>query len=259
MTRAQPTAGFKHDYSGTAREVAPGLRMTIIIPTLQEADHIGRLITHLQRHADGRLTEILVVDAGSTDGTAEAARDAGACVITHAECSRAAQMNRGAAEAQGNVLYFVHADTLPPAEYLDNIQQALATGAPMGCFRTAFDRPHPLLKINAYLTRFDLPFVRGGDQTLFVTSDLFRATGGYDEAFVIMEEYEWLQRARRLAPFAILPEYVIVSARKYAAASYLRVNAANVCVFTLYTLGASPARLRSLYGRLLGQKTLPDH
>ncbi|MEZ4700382.1 MAG: TIGR04283 family arsenosugar biosynthesis glycosyltransferase [Rhodothermales bacterium] len=234
-----------------ARTAAGALRLSVVIPTLNEAARIGRLVEHLRRHADARLEDILVVDADSADGTASVADLAGARVIRSDTRCRAAQMNLGARMAGGNVLYFVHADALPPASFLDAIERALAQGRPMGCFRMAFDTAHPLLRVNAYCTRFDLPFCRGGDQTLFVTASLFEATGGYDEAHVIMEEYDWLRRARERAPFAILPETVTVSARKYRDASYLRVNLANACVYTLYAMGISTPRLRRLYRRLL--------
>jgi rSAM/selenodomain-associated transferase 2 len=229
------------------------IRVSVVIPTLNEAARIGRLVAHLHRSADHRLADILVVDGHSDDATAEKARAAGARVLVCPNRSRAAQMNLGAREATGDVLYFVHADALPPATYLDAIEHALGEGYPIGCFRLEFDADHPLLRINAFCTRFDLPFFRGGDQTLFVTRTLFEQTGGYDERHVLMEEYDWLRRVRRLGRFYIVPQTVVVSARKYETISYLRVNLANAIVYGLYAIGVSPGRLRRLYCRLLGR------
>ena len=227
------------------------IRVSIVIPALNEAARIGRLVAHLRRSADHRLVEILVVDGRSVDETVETARAAGARVLVCPTRSRAAQMNLGAREATGDVLYFVHADALPPGCYLDTIERALVDDFQIGCFRLGFDSDHTLLRFNAFCTRFDLPFFRGGDQTLFVTRTLFEQTGGYDEGHALMEEYDWLRRARRLGRFFIAKETVVASARKYESASYLRVNLANATVFTLYALGVSTHRLRHLYGRLL--------
>ena len=227
------------------------IRVSIVIPTLNEAARIGRLVVHLRQHADHRLADILVVDGQSDDDTAETARAAGARVLVCPTRSRAAQMNLGAREATGDVLYFVHADALPPGGYLDTIERALAEDFQIGCFRLGFDSDHTLLRFNAFCTRFDLPFFRGGDQTLFVTRTLFEQTGGYDEGHALMEEYDWLRRARRLGRFFIAKESVVASARKYESTSYLRVNLANATVFVLYALGVPTCRLRPLYARLL--------
>ncbi|MEM1096647.1 MAG: TIGR04283 family arsenosugar biosynthesis glycosyltransferase [Bacteroidota bacterium] len=227
-------------------------RLSVIIPTYNEAENIAGLVHHLRRHGGSFIGDLIVVDGGSTDATVTLAETAGATVLHADERSRAQQMNMGAAHGSGNVLYFVHADTRPPERFVTHIRDALADGMPMGCFRFAFDRPHPLLRINAYCTRFDRLMCRGGDQTLFVTRSLFEATGGYDPAYVIMEEYDWLRRARRLAPFAIMPDETVVSARKYRRRSYLRVNLANLAVFALFAAGARPKRLRTLYSTLLG-------
>ena len=84
--------------------------LSVIIPTYNEADNIGRLVADLRRHAPAETVEILVVDANSPDGTAEVARQAGATVLAAPKPGRAAQMNHGAHQARGDVFYFVHAD-----------------------------------------------------------------------------------------------------------------------------------------------------
>lgn len=108
-----------------------------------------------------------------------------------------------------------------------------------------------MLRINAFCTRFERTICRGGDQTLVVRRPLFEALGGYRERFVIMEDYDFIRRARQQARFKIIPDDVVVSARKYTHNSYLRVNLANLVVFTLYRLGVAPPTLRSLYHRLI--------
>lgn len=235
-----------------ACRVGGSMRVSIIIPTLNEADRIGALVTYLWAHGKEQVHEILVVDGQSSDETLAEALKAGASVHICQTRSRAAQMNLGAALASGNLLYFVHADTIPPPSYISAIRVALQNGHPMGCFRFRFDKPTPLLHINAFFTRFNVLMCRGGDQTLFVTHALFQATGGYDEAYVIMEEYEWMRRARSIAPFCVMPDETIVSARKYEGTSYARVNLSNLCIFVLFYAGCAPDRLRDLYARFLG-------
>lgn len=231
---------------------APGIWLSIIIPTLDEAGNLRRLLPWLRAHAPEGEAEILVSDAGSRDGTLEAARSCGAdAAFCAPKPGRAAQMNYAAQRAQGRVLYFVHADTLPPATFAADIRQALACGCRIGGYRFRFDSEHPLLRLNAWFTRFPVMICRGGDQSLFVERGLFEALGGYPADFPIMEEYELIRRARRHSPFRIMDGDTLVSARKYQRNSYARVNLANLSVFLLYYLGVPPRRLAALYRQML--------
>jgi glycosyltransferase involved in cell wall biosynthesis len=146
--------------------------LSIIIPTYNEAANIGRLVNDLRRHAPPQAIEILVVDANSPDGTAAAARAAGATVLQSPKPGRAAQMNYGAQQARGDVFYFIHADVGIHPDYVATIAAAVAEGHAAGCYRFRFDSPHPLLRINSYGTRFKGIMSRGGDQTLFITRAL---------------------------------------------------------------------------------------
>ncbi|MDX1907043.1 MAG: TIGR04283 family arsenosugar biosynthesis glycosyltransferase [Bacteroidia bacterium] len=231
------------------------MKLSVIIPTLNEAENVIRLISHLRRCGDSRLLEIIVVDAGSMDNTPDAAWDAGADMVIGApHRGRARQMNLGARYAKGDVLYFVHADTLPPASFLDDIAAARTAGYPMGCYRFKFDSDRFLLRINAWFTRFDRLMCRGGDQTLYVDRDWFEKLGGYKDHYLIMEEYEFLIRARREIPFRIMAKEVIVSARKYDTNSYLRVNLANLTVFMLFYLGRPQEELVNTYRQMLNYR-----
>lgn len=228
------------------------MTLSIIIPTLNEAENIGRTLDFLNKNGDARLLEILVVDAESSDATAQIAREKGATVHIFPKKSRAAQMNFGAKMATGEVLYFVHADTLPPAIFLDEIEKAVLNGAEMGCFAYKFDSKSPFLAINAWFTQFSMEWCQGGDKTFFINKKVFDALGGYNERHVIMEEYEFLRRAKKAGfSLKIIPEFALVSARKYAKNSYLRVNLANFAVFNLWKMGVEPERLRQIYRKLL--------
>lgn len=225
--------------------------LSIIIPTLNEAKHIGRLIDLIQANAQQGEYEVLVVDGGSQDETVAIASSMG--VIVHENCGRgrAIQMNYGAQKAKGEILYFVHGDTLPVASFVADIKQALAEGFPVGCYRYRFDSPRLLLKINAYFTRFNRLWCRGGDQTLFIKRDLFEELKGFRSDFPIMEEYEFLERVMKRYPFKIIPKSMIVSARKYDNNHYLKVQVANFVAFNMYRLRFPPAKIAKVYKKML--------
>ena len=228
--------------------------LSVIIPTYNEAANIGRLVADLRRHAPAGEVEILVVDANSPDDTAEMARRAGATVLQSPRPGRAAQMNYGAQQARGAVFYFVHADVGIHPDYAATIAAAVAQGHAAGCYRFRFDSRHPLLRINSYGTRFKGIMSRGGDQTLFITRALFEQLGGFNERFVIMEDFEIIQRIRQVASFFIVPQDVVVSARKYATNGWLRVQLANLTAFSMFFLKVPPPRIARTYKALLNYR-----
>ena len=228
--------------------------ISVIIPTYQEAPNIARVVEDLRRHDLTGAVEVLVIDANSPDGTAEVARRAGATVLQSPRPGRAAQMNFGAAQASGDILYFVHADVGIHPGYVAAIQAAVGQGHEAGCYRFRFDSRHPLLRINSYGTRFPGIMSRGGDQTLFITRALFQRLGGFDEHFVIMEDFDIIVRIRRVASFVIIPQDVLVSARKYETNGWLRVQLANLTAFSLFFLKVSPGRIARTYKAMLNYR-----
>ncbi|MFK8005337.1 MAG: TIGR04283 family arsenosugar biosynthesis glycosyltransferase [Saprospiraceae bacterium] len=228
------------------------MKISIIIPTFNEAKNIGQLISHLQKNANENLKELIVVDGGSNDGTCRIAKDAGAKVIICTSKGRSCQMNEGVENSSGEILYFIHADTLPPSSFMTDIQEAIDEGFHMGCYRFKFDSSKKILKFNAYMTRFDKLYCRGGDQTLFVRREVFEDLDGYRRDYKIMEEYDFIVRARRKYNFKIIPKEVIVSARKYEKRSWFRVMLANSIAFQMFKFGASQDALVKTYQRILG-------
>lgn len=160
-------------------------------------------------------------------------------------------MNCGYRLAKGDLLYFVHADSLPPAGYLDDLQRSIEEGFSAGCYRFRFDSDHLLLRINSYFTRFDKIMCRGGDQTLYITRKLFEKLEGFREDFLIMEEYDLIQKIQSTSRFKIIPKDVIVSARKYDRNHYLQVNFANLVVFMMYFSGARQETMVHAYKVLI--------
>lgn len=227
-------------------------KISIIIPAFNEAENIVTLLERLKAATIGIPHEIFVVDGGSTDATRQKSEAAGAIVLQSPRKGRMHQMNFGAAKATGDLLYFVHADTLPPLSFVADIRQALKEDFPIGCYRFKFNSNRKILKINAWFTRFDKMWCRGGDQTLFVTRTLFDELGGYCPKHKIMEEYDFIRRARKHHPFKIMSDEVLVSARKYEHNTYLKVQIANLIVFNMYRFGASQDRMVRFYQQMLG-------
>jgi rSAM/selenodomain-associated transferase 2 len=225
--------------------------ISIIIPTLNEEANIKRLIPYLQNCCVNREIEIIVADCGSTDATTTVAESLGAKVIVSPAKGRAVQMNAGARVAKYDILYFVHADAVPPQSFFSDITNAVNAGYETGRYRTKFDSSSGLLKINAFFTRFDWFVSYGGDQTLFVTASLFKKINGYDEKLLIMEEYDFVKRAREFARYKIFSKAALVSARKYNANTWWRVQKAHYTIVRLYKKGVSQKELVERYSRLL--------
>lgn len=225
------------------------MSLSIIIPTHNEAANLPKLVARLREGCNN--CQIIVIDADSVDRTVQVAQSLGVDVYQAPHRSRAHQMNLGVSKAQFDDLYFVHADTLPPEEFRQDIASAAADGYEIACYRFRFAGSRFLLKINSYFTRFRFLWCRGGDQSLYISKGLFKRLGGFSEKFVIMEEYEFLQRAMNETSLKIIPKDIIVSARKYEKNSYLRVQVANLIVFNMFRMGMAPIRIRNTYRKLL--------
>ncbi|MCZ4408927.1 TIGR04283 family arsenosugar biosynthesis glycosyltransferase [Cryomorphaceae bacterium 1068] len=223
--------------------------ISIIIPTLNEEEHIGRLIRHLTDNE--RSVEIIVADGNSTDRTVEIATKLGAQTVAVHEPSRPKQLNAGADLAKAELLYFVHADTLPPRDFAAQILDAAKDENTFGSFRFKFNSDRPNLKFNSWCTRLPVMMVRGGDQSLFISQKLFTKLGGYREDHIVMEDYDIIRRGKRIARFQLIQDDVIVSARKYEENPYWWVNISNFIVFSLYYFGVKPDSLKRLYLRLI--------
>lgn len=231
-------------------------RVSIIIPTLNEAAHIERLLNRIIEGATSLIAEVIVVDGRSTDHTVALAQQFdGVRVMTYegkANACRATQMNFGAKRASGHAFWFVHADCIPPLDYADRLALALTGGCQLGGFAFQFDEQRLLLQVNSWFTRFNWSFTCGGDQTLLISRDLFLKLGGYNPEFVIMEEYDLIDRAKaKGVSYQRLKGTVEVSARKYRHNAWLRVQLANLIAFRSYRAGKAPHLIRAQYFKQL--------
>ena len=212
-----------------------------MIPTLDEAATVAGTIAAARAVLPD--AEVIVADAGSGDGTGQAAVAAGARVL-QAPGTRAEAMNAGAAAASGDVLVFLHADTHLPAGAGTAIDAALRR-AGAGAFRIGFDRPRPLVErmVNARSQLFKIVY---GDQALFVSREAFDRVGGY-RPLPIMEDRDLATRLRRDGGLVIVPLAVTTSARRHRSDGHARALARNWLIQVLYTLRVPPERLARMY------------
>ncbi|MEP6464824.1 MAG: TIGR04283 family arsenosugar biosynthesis glycosyltransferase [Parafilimonas sp.] len=230
--------------------------LSIIIPTYNEAEQIAETITRVKKKVAHHETEIIIVDGGSSDETVTIAKTYNITTIISNKKGRAAQMNYGAAKANGDVLYFLHADSIPPEKFIDQINSAINNNSASGCFKLAFDYQHWFLKANAWFTRFDVNAVRFGDQSLFVTKDVFKKCGGFREDLYMMEDQEIIHRIKKIGKFIVLNDIVITSARKYLDNGIYRMQAIFFRIWFLYYMGYSQQNLLKLHKRLIKKNKL---
>lgn len=225
--------------------------ISIVIPTYNEEKSIGKLILHLQKKSAGFVTEIIVADGGSTDRTIDLAREMGASTLKCKNKGRGVQMNEGASVAKGEILYFLHADTITPKNYDQLIIQTYNKGYKSGCFRLQFDVTHWALRFYSWFTRFETTLVRFGDQSLFVERELFERVNGFDESLIVMEDQEIIRRLKKEGPFKVLNEYVVTSSRKYRENGIFRLQFIFGLIFILYYAGVRQQTLVHLYKSLI--------
>ncbi len=210
--------------------------ISIIIPTFNEEAIIAHsLETLLTITGRSEGIEIIVTDA-STDSTPDILSRF-PVTICHSAKGRATQMNSGARLAGGDILYFLHADTLPPGTFIEDIRSAVFSGKKAGCFRMCFDDDDPLMKLFGWCTQFPLMICRGGDQSLFIDRALFLAIKGFDETMLIMEDYNIITRIEQHEQFHIIEAEVTTSARKYHQNGIIRLQLLFGMLHLMYALG----------------------
>lgn len=224
-------------------------KISVIVPVLNEEDWVPALCTAIKENSDSYPDlELLFVDGGSTDSTAKQIRDSGGRVISSPK-GRARQMNTGAREAKGDILYFLHADTLPPNGFDKAIREAVGAGRDAGCFRMKFESPSRFLAFFSWFTRVNHWLCRGGDQSLFITRDRFEALSGFNEDYIIYEDLELIRRLYKKGGFTVLPGCVITSARKYQRVGKWKLQYHFTVIHLKNYLGASPEALYQYYKR----------
>lgn len=225
-------------------------KISIIIPILNEADAIGRLLSYIIENTEPKnIAEIIVVDGGSTDDSHKNVLEFEEVKVLHSEKGRAIQMNVGASQARGTILYFLHSDSFPPKGFDELIIDAVHKNNQAGCFRLQFDYAHPVLLVSQWFTRFNHISCRGGDQSLFVTKGLFNKIGGYNEEYIIYEDNEIVKRLYNENQFVVIPKNLITSARRYRENGVWRLQYHFVVIHIKHWLGHPMERLVDYFRR----------
>ena len=229
--------------------LAAAPHISIIIPTLNEAEFLPPLLAALA-HEDVP-AEVIVVDGGSTDGTAELAAARG-CTVLRAAPGRGPQLAFGAQGARGDILLFLHADTTFPAGGLRRIVEGLqgSPDAVGGNFRLVFDGRDGfsrwLTGFYAWIRRRGLYY---GDSAVFVRRAVYGELGGI-RPLALMEDLDFNRRLERAGPTLCIEDPALVtSSRKFRGRSPVSIVAGWLVIHALYYLGVSPKRLAAFYYR----------
>jgi rSAM/selenodomain-associated transferase 2 len=224
--------------------------VSVVIPTLNEAGSIEAVLAAARSAYSADQLEIVVVDGGSVDGTLALVPDGE--VVAGATPGRAAQMNRGAALAGGRVLVFVHADTMLPPRWREEVLSALAQhGVVGGCFRPVFRPARGFLHVLNALAYFPLYpaawLFMYGDQATFMHRATFERVGGFREQ-PLMEDLEMARALSRQGRTVRLHSRAVTSSRRFLQNGPLRQQLLNLSLVARYLIfGAGAADLAGRY------------
>ena len=225
--------------------------ISVIIPTLNEA---GQLPRTLPRPLAAPKVEVIVVDGGSADGTDRIGASNGAKVLRSSP-GRARQMNAGAQAARGELLLFLHADTLLPPDFADHVRRILdLPGVAAGAFRLTIAGEKRGLRLVERVVnwRSEILQMPYGDQALFMRAAGFRAAGGFPD-LALMEDFALMRRLKRTGRIVTAPAAVITSGRRWLEQGIVRTTLLNQAIILGFLFGCSPQRLARWYCR--GKKT----
>ena len=224
------------------------LKISVIIPVLNEAANLGKTLAKAQHNRD---VEIIVVDGGSEDDTVKIAKKHGVKVMISPQPGRSFQMNFGAQKATGNILLFLHGDTILPEGYGQKIIAAFTKPKTIaGAFELAIDGEKLSLRlvekaVNWRSRLLSLPY---GDQGIFVKASVFWELGGFPN-LPIMEDFIFIRQLKSLGKITIIPNPVITSGRRWQKLGVWKTTLLNQGIVMGYWLGVSPERLARWYHR----------
>ncbi|MCF8070326.1 MAG: TIGR04283 family arsenosugar biosynthesis glycosyltransferase [Desulfobacterales bacterium] len=224
-------------------------RISVIIPALNEVENITDTIARL---SGAQNIEIIVSDGGSKDNTVAGATKTGAAVIS-SKPGRAFQMNAGASMATGDILFFLHGDTLVPNGWDNFIRSAFDNSEAVGgAFLLGIGGNKTGIRIIEFFTNFRSRILSQpyGDQGLFLKKDEFDKIGGFPE-WPILEDVKMVSNLKKHGRFVHIHKKVITSGRRWNKLGIVKTTVINQIIMIGYVLGVSPEKLVHLYRRSL--------
>jgi rSAM/selenodomain-associated transferase 2 len=220
-----------------------GLRLSIVIPARNDAAALARTLDYLDSGGIAHSVEIIVGGSGDRDATIDAVGDR-ARIVWPDGTTRATLMNAGAAVATGDVLFFLHADSLPPADAVALIEGALQDAAVVGgAFEHLFDERTWSLRAITFINRVRYRLTRNyyGDQGLFVRAEVFRRLGGFRD-WALMEDLDLSQRLKRVGWTVLLRTPLRTSGRRFLARGPWRTVSFIAWLLLRHSLGLDTQR-----------------
>jgi len=237
--------------TGSAQVNSPKItlpQISIIIPTLNEAENLPELLQNLARirKKSSINTEIIIVDGGSVSG-APIVSDPNDIVLLSPR-GRAVQMNAGAGKARGELLIFLHADTRLPLQAAGHWQRLLLGSVPWAYYSVYIDHPGLVFRIIEWFmnTRSRFTRIATGDQVFCIRRDLFEQCGGFAN-IELMEDVDLSSRLKKHVKPLMFSEPVQCSARKWLKHGVIRTVVMMWALRAAYFFGASPSKLRAIY------------
>ena len=223
------------------------MTISIVIPIVDELSFLKALIAEIRNNAgDYNTLEILVVDGCENRETEDFCAGNNLVYVLSRIKQRAHQMNLGADLAKGDILYFLHCDSIPPAGFDLKISETLRKSM-AGCFRLKFEPNNAILSFYSFFSRFGPTIFHGGDASLFISKSDFVSLGKFDERKTIMEDYDIIQRIKRKGKFMVLIDSVITSSRKYKVNGYFLLQWRFTVIHLMNAFGFGQKRLLAYY------------
>jgi rSAM/selenodomain-associated transferase 2 len=162
---------------------------------------------------------------------------------------RASQMNHGASHATGDVFWFLHADSIPPADSLSQIRDVLHRKHDAGCFRIRFDSRHPLMLYNSFMSNLRVKSRKTafGDQGIFVRRELFAKIGGFAD-IPLMEDYQFSIDVRNAGvSLGVTEGFLTTSERRYLAHGRIKTMVKMLAAQRRFKRGDDIAEIAKAY------------
>jgi rSAM/selenodomain-associated transferase 2 len=221
------------------------LKVSIIVPTLNEAQGLTETLTQIQQLFP---YELVVSDGGSHDGTLEIAEEFTEHIVK-GSAGRALQMNAGARVATGDIFIFLHADSrIEPASYEKMLHSLESSEKIGGAFSLCIDSDKWSLRLIAGLSNLRSKYfgMAYGDQAFFVKNSTFQKMNGFAD-LPICEDIDFFKRLRRLGPVILLKEKAFTSSRRWLKEGIWFTTLRNILIATLFKLGFPPRILTKWY------------